>query len=59
MKKAHFHLLTFTLLSLFSWAQTKPVRIVFDVTNNDTLTHRDCAAEHANSEAKEHPDGKV
>ena len=57
MKKHIFTLSLFTLLSFFSWAQTKPVRIVFDVTNNDTLTHA-TALRHANSEAKEHPDGR-
>ena len=58
MKKHIFTFSLFTLLSLFSWAQTKPVRIVFDVTNNDTLTHRN-ALRHASGEAKDHPERQM
>ena len=58
MKKHIFTTSLFTLLSLFTWAQNKPVRIVFDVTNNDTLTHR-TALRHASGEAKAHPDGQI
>src|SRR5882762_1577736 len=58
MKKHIFTVTLFMLLSLFSWAQSKPLRIVFDVTSNDTLTHK-TALRHANGEASDHPDGRV
>ena len=57
MKKHIFTATLFTLLSLFCWAQSKPVRIVFDVSNNDTLTHK-TAVRHANGEAKAYPEGQ-
>ncbi len=39
------------------WAQSRPVRIVFDVTSGDSLVHQS-AVRHAGEEAKAHPDGK-
>ncbi len=58
MKKNIFTTSLFTLVSLFSWAQSRPVRIVFDVTSGDTLTHK-TAIRHASGEAKDHPDGQM
>ena len=58
MKKHIFTTLLFALLSLSSWAQSRPVRIVFDVTSGDTLTHK-TALRHATLEAKDHPDGRI
>jgi intracellular sulfur oxidation DsrE/DsrF family protein len=57
MKKPIFTFL-FALLSFLSWAQSRPVRIVFDVTSSDTLTQQ-TALRHATLEAKEHPDGRI
>jgi intracellular sulfur oxidation DsrE/DsrF family protein len=58
MKKYPATVALLALLPLFSLAQSKPVRIVFDVSNNDTLTHQ-TAMRHAGAEAKAHPDGKL
>jgi len=58
MKKHIFTTTLFAFFSLFSWGQSKPVRIVFDVTSSDTLTHK-TALRHANLEAKDHPDGRI
>jgi uncharacterized protein len=55
MKK---HILTsiFTLLSFLSWAQPKPLRIVFDVTSKDTLIHQ-ATIRHVSLESAAHPNG--
>jgi intracellular sulfur oxidation DsrE/DsrF family protein len=58
MKKYALAIMMFSLIPLFVQAQAKPVRIVFDVTSNDTLTHQS-AMRHAGAEAKAHPDGKL
>ena len=44
------------LFYAFSWAQSKPLRIVFDVTSKDTLIHQ-AAVRHVSAEAKAHPEG--
>ncbi len=54
MKK---HIFTFllTLFSFLSWAQSKPIRIVFDVTSKDTLIHQ-ATIRHVSLESIAHPD---
>lgn len=44
------------LFCAYSWAQSKPLRIVFDVTSKDTLIHQ-AVIRHVTGEAKAHPDG--
>ena len=46
-----------TLVYAFSWAQSKPLRIVFDVTSKDTLIHQ-ATIRHVSGEAKAHPNGQ-
>jgi intracellular sulfur oxidation DsrE/DsrF family protein len=41
----------------FCGAQSKPLRIVFDVTSGDTLIHQ-AVIRHVSAEAKAHPDGQ-
>jgi intracellular sulfur oxidation DsrE/DsrF family protein len=40
------------------WAQTKPVRIVFDITSKDTLTHQ-AALRHVKGMADAYPDAML
>ena len=47
----------FTLSSV-AFAQTKPVRIVFDVTSNDSLTHQ-AVLRHVKGMAKAYPDAML
>lgn len=46
------------LFSLTTWAQTKPIKIVFDLTSGDTLDHQ-TALRHIALEAKAHPDAQL
>jgi hypothetical protein len=41
-----------------AYAQTKPVRIVFDVTSKDTLTHQ-AVLRHVNGMAKAYPNAQL
>ena len=45
------------LLASGAVAQTKPIKIVFDLTSGDTLVHQ-ATIRHVKGEAKAHPDGK-
>ncbi len=47
----------FALIASSAWSQTKPVRIVFDVTSKDTLTHQ-AVMRHVSGMAKGYPDSK-
>jgi len=58
MKKHIFTTSLLALLSLFSLAQTKPIRIVFDVTSKDTLIHQ-AAIRHVTLESQAHPDAQL
>jgi uncharacterized protein len=57
MKKQILLTCLLALFCVFSWAQSKPLRIVFDVTSNDTLIHQ-AVIRHVTGEAKAHPDGQ-
>ncbi len=46
--------IVFTFLAVGALAQTKPVKIVFDVTSSDTLVHQ-AALRHASLMAKSYP----
>lgn len=47
----------FVILVGSAWAQTKPLRIVFDVTSGDSLIHK-AAIRHVVAESAAHPDGQ-
>ena len=49
-----FLVIIFNALSLYASAQTKPVKIVFDVTSSDTLTHQ-AVLRHVSSMAAAYP----
>lgn len=40
MKKYLFTIIILLLFSFITWGQTQPVKIIFDVTSKDTLTHQ-------------------
>src|SRR5579859_6617179 len=46
--------LFFVLASLCLWAQAKPIKVVFDVTSADTLTHQ-AVMRHVSEMAKAYP----
>ncbi len=52
-----FMLLSFILVSAAVQAQSKPVKIVFDITSRDTLTHQ-TVLRHVMGMAKAYPDSK-
>ncbi len=56
--KKHILSSSLLLLSFFSLAQTKPVKIVFDVTSKDTLIHQ-AAIRHVTLESQAHPDAQL
>lgn len=60
--QSHMNRITFmtcllAAIALHCQAQSKPLRIVFDVTSQDTLVHQ-ATIRHVSGEAKDHPDGK-
>ena len=55
MKKCIFIATLLLVLSSFGWAQTKPIRIVFDVTSKDTLIHQE-TVRHVSLESAAHPE---
>jgi intracellular sulfur oxidation DsrE/DsrF family protein len=57
MKKLIIPIL-FVTFSITTWAQTKPIKIVFDLTSGDTLDHQ-VALRHIALEAKAHPDAQL
>lgn len=56
--KSYILLLFLFLLPSVAFAQTKPVRIVFDVTSNDSSTH-EAVLRHVKGMAKAYPDAKL
>lgn len=57
MKKNIFLLFLFAMPFL-AQAQSKPVRIVFDITSKDTLTHQ-AVLRHVTGMARSYPDSKL
>ena len=52
-----FMLLSFVLVTAVAQAQSKPVKIVFDITSRDTLTHQ-TVVRHVAGMAKAYPDSQ-
>lgn len=52
-----FMLLSFVLMTAVVQAQSKPVKIVFDITSRDTLTHQ-TVMRHVIGMAKSYPDSQ-
>jgi uncharacterized protein len=57
MKKTILHLLLLLVLPIAGMAQAKPVRIVFDITSNDSLAHQ-AVLRHVTGMSKSYPDSK-
>ncbi len=55
MKKCISTAILLFVLSSFGWAQTKPIKIVFDVTSKDTLIHQ-ATVRHVSLESAAHPE---
>ena len=51
-------LLIISSISVLAFAQSKPLKIVFDVTSKDTLTHQ-AVLRHVEGMAKAYPDAKL
>ena len=58
MKKQILSTAVLALFSILSWAQSKPIRIVFDVTSKDTLIHQ-ATVRHVSAESEAHPDAQL
>ncbi|HEX5112720.1 MAG TPA: DsrE family protein [Saprospiraceae bacterium] len=58
MKKQIHLLSTLLFISTMALAQSKPIKIVFDLTSGDTLDHQ-VALRHISLEAKAHPDAQL
>lgn len=58
MKKSIVFLSVFVLATISVWSQTKPIKIVFDLTSGDTLDHQ-VALRHISLEAQAHPDAQL
>jgi intracellular sulfur oxidation DsrE/DsrF family protein len=57
MKKSILHFLLFLVLPIAGMAQAKPVKIVFDITSNDSLAHQ-AVLRHVTGMSKSYPDSK-
>ena len=57
MRKEFISLCFYLLIPLAVWSQSKPVKIVFDITSKDTLAHQ-AAMRHVSGMAKAYPDSK-
>lgn len=57
MKKSILSLLLFLAITVAGMSQTKPVRIVFDITSNDSLAHQ-AVLRHVTGMSKSYPDSK-
>jgi len=57
MKEKLISLSFYLLIPLAAWAQSKPVKIVFDITSKDTVAHQ-VTMRHVSGMAKAYPDSK-